>query len=116
MFAIGHIMRFCLALILALTVSHATVTRNQGATIAGWVMLCAGDEVVSVAVDAKGVPVTPHLPCADCVMAGIATLPAAPIIARPVLAANRASATAPALFATLLVMIAPAARGPPAFV
>ncbi len=110
---LAQTLRLCLALMLALTLSHATVARSQGGTIAGWIALCAGEDVIAVAVDGQGKPVQPHIPCPDCIIAAAVLLPAGPHLPGMALQEGRLAKAEPGHLSGPDVLIAPAARGPP---
>lgn len=116
MHVIAVTFRIVLALILALSLSHATMARNQGGTIAGWVALCAGEDVIAVPVDAHGTPVAPHLPCPDCIVPGGALLAEAPAIPSPVAQARKVAPPVPEQPSFPLIANLPLARGPPPLV
>jgi hypothetical protein len=70
-------MRLLVSLVLALTVALSSVTMAQArhhARAADLVQLCTGVGMIVIAVDAKGNPVGPTLPCPECTPA-LAALP-----------------------------------------
>lgn len=71
-----------LALIVALSSVTMAVARHQPRAL-GTVSLCTATGVVALALDAKGRPAGPMLPCPDCTPALHALADAAPMIARP---------------------------------
>ncbi|MFM2388719.1 MAG: hypothetical protein RLZZ437_274 [Pseudomonadota bacterium] len=111
----------CLVLVLVLAMAQVTPARGQAGTIATWVELCVGDDVLTIAVDAQGQPVQGqpdrgHLHCPDCIMAGVALVSTGPVIAAPMQWAVADLQSDATRFNHRLVMLAAAARGPPVFV
>ncbi len=110
------ILVFCLSLSMA--AFGLSVAKAQGAApAAGMSVICSGDMVMTVFVDADGQPTTaPHL-CPDCAMAAASGLVPAPA---GVSAMERASEhhILPAITAPVTLRRArvPQARGPPPFV
>jgi hypothetical protein len=105
-------LRLCLALTLALTSAHMTVSRVAAGGLT-WVELCAGTEVTTVAVDASGAPVKPPPPCPDCVIAASVLLPMAVQWQMPDRAATRITRSQELTQLLPAHRLAAQARGPP---
>lgn len=102
-----------LALVLALTSGAMAVARGQTSAV-GTLVLCVGDGLVSVAVDAEGQPSGPAHICPDCALSLFAAQAVPPLgVARPVVASHRVQAPAEAPRPAARRLTAHAARGPP---
>jgi len=103
---------FGLCLFLALTSVGLAVARGA-AQPAGQIVLCTGEGLVKMAVDADGMPMEPPHVCPDCLLALYAVAPRAPLglpraLGRPL---NRS--VAKAHHAAGLARPTPLARAPP---
>jgi hypothetical protein len=100
-----------LSLLLALTSVTAGAARGA-APVAGWVMLCAGDDAIFVPVDSDGRPTRVHQ-CPDCTAALVALPPAGPPGTAAPMRYRRATPAVPAATLAHAAPTAVVARGPP---
>lgn len=110
---LSQILALTLAAILALTSQGLALARGQGMA-AGYVVICMGNGLAAMPVDAGGRPLGPAHICPDGVL-GVAGAAPPPAVAAPALRLAAIVAPAPALpEAAPAFRPVPAARGPPA--
>ena len=105
-----------LALSVALTAGMVGAARGQ-AQVAGQMVICSGQGVVTITVDAEGNPTGPVHVCPDCVLSFLAAAEAAPLADLTVPGWSFADwAPAPHAHRSGGPVVAPMARGPPSLV
>ncbi len=106
------LLNLVLAALLALT-SQSLATARGHAAVAGEIVLCSGEGLVTITVDAQGNPTGPAHYCPDCALSlFVAVESGAHAPARP-LAVARTQALPPAPIADAAPALGYAARGPP---
>lgn len=101
-----------LCLFVALTSVGLAVARGAPPA-AGHVVLCTGDGLRTVPVDARGTPVHPQHPCPDCLLAFHATAPRDPLPEPHRAASTLRHPAAPATHVAAPALPAIGARAPP---
>jgi|LNFM01.2.fsa_nt_gb hypothetical protein len=105
-------LRLILALVVALASMHSAVARTASGPAANWIEICAGDQVIALALDAEGNPVASHPTCPDCVIAA-GTVPAEAGLAAPLPVTVAVVWVEAAAQWHGPVRLSPVARGPP---
>ena len=108
-----HLLAVSLALLIAVTSQHMALARGMSTDVAGQVILCTGQGVTTVAVDAQGNPVGPVHICPDCALSFMDTVASSVVVDPLVVHMQTLGQTFVAALQNPSVLILVNARGPP---
>lgn len=111
-----RLLAFSLALIVAVTSQHMALARGMTTDAAGQVILCTGQGVVTVTLDAEGNPTGPVHICPDCALSFLDAAGAPATVVAMVVHMQKLGQTYVAALQSPIVHSDVNVRGPPLFV